>query len=237
MRQVQRLVFLLIVISCSTTSILAGDIPDWVPPDAVEAANRLWREDIKKTSLHSLNHFFGFKSTEEGLACTLANPVQLATILTGEYDPSEPPGAVYELHEEYRFFVYCDSLLLASIHIGKVGGGWKMRTMTFLLANPFSCDFAGQMYEKYGNVDNVRIISRDLDEYHIFKDGVPTDVYTCFSQTQSYKRRTAREWLEREKQIYDRRMQIPRYREILEEEKRKREESEKENKQRSGGTP
>ena len=109
--------------------------------------------------------------------------------------------------------------------------------MAYLLDNPFSCDFAGQMYEKYRNVDNVRFISNDLDEYHIFKDGVPTTVYSCFPLTQSFKRRTAREWLEREKQIYDRRMQIPRYREILEEEKRKREESAKENKQRSGGTP
>ena len=62
MRQVRWIALLLIVFSCTATRLLAGDIPDWVPPDAVEAANRLWREEIERTSSFTLSHDFGFGS-------------------------------------------------------------------------------------------------------------------------------------------------------------------------------
>ena len=210
MRQVQQLALLLIVFSCAATSILAGDIPDWVPPDAVEAANTFWQR-MATSSLMTSD--YGFRSNEEALNCTLVSPVQMSIIHYDEYDPSQPTGIFYKLQNAYIFAVTSDSCLMALITVRKLNSEWYDSSYSFT-NRKWCVDYFSQVYARYYGEEGIRIVGGGGGEceFHIFRNGRPETMLTWIPEEERFEETTPREWLARKRAAFDRRMKNPEFR-------------------------
>ncbi|MBN1883916.1 MAG: hypothetical protein JW876_00160 [Candidatus Krumholzibacteriota bacterium] len=211
MRQVQQLALLLIVFSCAATSILAGDIPDWVPPDAVDAANTFWRRTATSVLMTS---DYGFRSNEEALNCTLGNPVQMAISHYAEYDPSQSLETFYRPRDAYLFAVNSDSCLMATIEVIKLDGEWREGTTSFMCRRLCN-DYFGQVHDRYTGEKEIRILGGPLEgnyEFYILRNGMPETVLTWIPQEERFEESTPREWLAKKRAQFDMRMKHPYYR-------------------------
>lgn len=224
-----RLLLCFISMICLTMQTNEQKYPSWVPEDAIEAAQRIWIEEVDGMSKNLLVNNYKFHSRAEALACTLKNPVQGSDVRSDLYNIGDPVETVFCPREEFRFTAYSGDSIMASILIRKINGTWQFLESTWYQRK--GEDIVGRVYERYSG-DDVWIISNSPDLYFILRDDTVETVLRWNRYENRLVEHSPVEWMTERRKQFDRDMKNPFFRKhydrVKEIERKREEEQQKE---------
>jgi len=169
------LIFMLIIMSVLSMAYGNDEHPEWIPRDAIEAANNYWMSFYDENDDELIKHQYGLSGLYDIAQCELRFGYQIIMINYDEYEAGKSVFGNFDktcggrCQYAYGFAIYFNNIHIGDIMVRFKDGYWKLiGTRGFGILK--KSDWFEDMISSYPSSRGYHLYKEDMGVFFVVKD-------------------------------------------------------------------